>query len=128
MRNLMELQEYRDLASEFRLMGGLGGKTEGIFMLPLDYGRETLRIIASVGLGWDHISCSLAERCPTWEEMEMVRKFFTAPGEIWVQYGVPESEHINCHPYCLHWWRDLKRPARLPPAELIGPKQRDASR
>lgn len=64
-----------------------------------------LRIIASNGAGWDHVSVSLPDRCPTWDDMEYVRKLFFKPDETVMQLHVPESDHINNHPYCLHLWR-----------------------
>jgi hypothetical protein len=54
--------------------------------------------------------------------MEYVRKLVTAPQEVWVQFGVPVDEHINYHPYCLHWWRHQYRTIKLPPSNLVGPK------
>lgn len=120
MRNLNQLDTYRDLEWEYRMSGTHGDDRGGCFKVPCN-GVE-LRIVASSGGGWDHISISLAERCPTWEEMEHVRKLFAKPYETWVQFGLPDKEHINCHPYCLHWWRPLKHVVKLPPSEFVGPR------
>lgn len=77
----------------------------GLFMVKR--GNATLRIIAADPgfCGWDHVSVSLATRCPTWDEMSYVRKHFFAPEETVVQFHVPEDQHVNNHPYCLHLWR-----------------------
>jgi predicted signal transduction protein with EAL and GGDEF domain len=47
---------------------------------------------------------------------------FTKPAEVWVQFGLPARKHINCHPYCLHWWRHQHREMRLPPSYMVGPQ------
>jgi hypothetical protein len=41
------------------------GSNNGAFRVP-----GGLRVIASDGEGWDHVSVSLPDRCPTWEEMK----------------------------------------------------------
>ena len=48
------------------------------------------------------VSVSHSRRCPTWEEMEAVKRMFFKPGETAMQLQVPESDHISHHPYCLH--------------------------
>ena len=71
-----------------------------------------LRVIASTGLGWDHVSVSLKDRCPDWAEMERVKRIFFKDDEIAYQFHMPPSDHINIHPYTLHIWRcqDLEMP------------------
>lgn len=64
-----------------------------------------LRVFASDGMGWDHVSVSLRTRCPTWDEMEMVKRLFFKPDETAMQLHVPESDHINDFEFCLHLWR-----------------------
>lgn len=120
MKNLHELNGYRRCDWELRANGTVGDSKNGCFVVPLN-GAE-LAVIATSGGGWDHISVSTAARCPTWEEMEHIRKLFGLPHETWLQFGVPESEHINCHPYCLHWWRPQHREVKLPPPEFVGPR------
>ena len=39
----------------------------------------TLRVLFSDGLGWDHVSVSLADRCPTWAEMCFIKDLFLRP-------------------------------------------------
>lgn len=82
----------------------------GVFML---------RVLASVGRGWDHVSVSLASRTPTWAELEYIRKFLFKPDEIVVQFHVPSDKHINIHPYTLHLWRPHGYELRLPPADMV---------
>lgn len=122
MRNLHDLTPHRDIHWELHCYGQIGGRTEGCFRFQRE-GLE-LRVIASAGQGWDHLSVSMENRCPTWDEMEHVRKRFALPHEVWLQFGLPERDHINCHPYCLHWWRPLHREVKLPPPLFVGPKAR----
>lgn len=86
-----------------------------------------LRVIASSGEGWDHVSVSLPGRCPNWPEMEYVKRLFFKDSEAAMQLHVPPDDHINCHPNCLHLWRPLKGEIPRPPAILVGPKTRGAT-
>jgi hypothetical protein len=84
---------------------------------PTDGG--TLRIIASHGEGWDHISVSRTNRPPNHREMEAVLAVFAKEDETWMQLHVPATEHINIHPHCLHWWRPQNQTIPRPPPELV---------
>ena len=55
----------------------------GAFFVPRGPGLHPLRVIASDGVlapdevkGWEHVSVSLPDRCPTWEEMCRVKDLF----------------------------------------------------
>jgi hypothetical protein len=78
-----------------------------------------LHIIASWGGGWDHVSVSLHDRCPTWDEMERVKRAFFLDGETAMQLHVPVKDHINVHPYCLHLWRPHEGSIPLPPKWMV---------
>lgn len=88
------MRKYMD-SNEWRLINGFA-----IQHLPTG-----LRVIWSQNNGWDHVSVSLPDRCPTWDEMELVKRTFFADDEYAMQLHVPPSEHVNIHPYCLHLWR-----------------------
>jgi hypothetical protein len=88
-------------------------------------GDAEMRIVFSWGLRWDHVSVSLSDRCPTWDEMEMVKRAFFRDSETAVQFHVPPSEHINCHPYCLHLWRPQRTKIPRPPGYMVGLKARE---
>ncbi len=60
-------------------------------------GLATLRAIASTGMGWDHVSVSLEDRCPTWDEMCWIKKLFFEPDECCMQLHPPESDYVNFH-------------------------------
>lgn len=64
-----------------------------------------LRVIASDGLGWEHVSVSRAKRTPSWDDMCRVKSLFWGEDDLVVQFHPPKSEYVNNHPYCLHLWR-----------------------
>jgi hypothetical protein len=82
------------------------------------------RVVASDGEGWQHVSVSIegANRCPTWEEMCMVKNLFWAENEWAVQFHPAKSEYVNTHPRCLHLWRPLNQSMPTPPAIMVGIK------
>jgi hypothetical protein len=122
MRNLNELNKYRILGKEvIDMWGWEGDETCGAFRVPLPLKNISTVVIASIGMGWDHVSVSLADRCPTWNEMEYIKRMFFNPLETVMQLHVPASDHINYHPYCLHLWRPLEAIIPRPPASLVGP-------
>jgi hypothetical protein len=76
----------------------------GAFVVPVRDGG-VLRVLVGEGGGWDHISVSRASRCPTWEEMCLVRDLFFRDDEWVMQLHPPRDANINIHPYTLHLWR-----------------------
>lgn len=104
-------------ASRFDLDGN-----NGLFMVPIPNSRETVRVIASDGGGWEHVSVSLVNRCPTWEEMCAVKDLFWSAEDCVMQLHPPRSEYVNHHPFCLHLWRPIGRDIPQPPSFFVGPK------
>ena len=104
--------------------GTVGDGTCGIFEFPrrdLDQpAGDVLRCQASTGAGWDHVSVSLPHRCPTWWEMDYVRRLFFRDRETAMQLHPPRSQHVNSHSYCLHLWRPQHGRIPGPPTELVG--------
>ena len=93
----------------------------GAFFVLGPCGRE-LKIIASVGEGWEHVSVSLQNRCPNWQEMSFVKDLFWHDEEAAMQLHPPKSDYVNCHPYCLHIWKPIGVAIPLPPSIMVGPK------
>lgn len=97
-----------------------------VIMIETRTGRKkhtaTLRVIADCPPGWEHVSVSLPDRCPTWDEMDMIKRIVFEPHEVVMQLHPAEAEHRNCHPHCLHMWRSLVVPIPLPPSDLVAPK------
>ena len=112
---------YLDNRRSFDVVtGSWGDSGNGLFLLVSPYG-DVLVVRASNGEGWDHVSVSRVDRCPWWEEMEHVRIHFFEDDETVMQLSVPRSEHLNCHPYCLHMWRPHNKRIPQPPAIMVAP-------
>jgi hypothetical protein len=92
-----------------------------------------IQVIASCGLGWDHVSVSLldnrrgkarlidkVERCPTWPEMCHVKNLFFDKDETVIQYHPPEESYVNNHQYCLHLWKPQTFELPVPERILVG--------
>jgi hypothetical protein len=100
---------------------GMGHGNNGFFR----FEREGIvfNCIASDGLGWEHVSVSLnKKRCPTWDEMCIVKNTFWDAEDCVVQFHPPKSEHVNNHPYVLHLWRSKNQLIPTPPSFLVGIK------
>jgi len=95
------------------------GEDGGAFKIPHPATGVFLQVIASNGGGWDHVSVSLPNRCPNWREMEFVKRLFFKPDETSMQLHVPPSDHINCHPNCLHLWRPQEGSIPRPPEWMV---------
>jgi len=77
-------------------------------------------IIASWGGGWEHVSISLPDRCPTWEEMCWAKNLFWNENETAIQYHPPENDqYVNLHPFCLHIWKPIKQIIPMPPTIFV---------
>lgn len=102
------------------IYGSVGDETCGVFDLSSIIDGGNLRIIASSGAGWDHVSVSRTNRCPNWPEMEQVKRLFFNADEVAMQLHVAESDHVSVHPYCLHIWRPTEgAQIPLPPVLMV---------
>jgi hypothetical protein len=124
-----------DVAEKGRRRGGMfatrHGDRCGAFTLKATTGAY-LRVIVSDGSDWqeaglpgpafEHVSVSLPDRCPTWEEMCWVKGLFWGPEELVVQYHPPESEYVNNVRFCLHLWKPVGVDVPSPPAVCVGVK------
>ena len=81
-----------------------------------------LHVIASDGEDWEHVSVSLPDRCPVWEEMRIMKDLFWGDEDTVIQIHPPKSDYVNNHQYCLHLWRPTKRDIPLPPSAMVGYK------
>jgi hypothetical protein len=126
MKDLRVLDRWRvelpPIIADFWNVPTLGGSLAAIcgafvFLSPID--KRRLRVIASNGEGWDHVSVSLANRCPRWSEMEYVKRLFFHDHETAMQLHVPPADHISDHPYCLHLWRPHGTEIPRPPAIMV---------
>lgn len=81
-----------------------------------------LKVIASDGEGWEHVSVSLPNRCPTWAEMSFIKATFWDSRDCVVQFHPSEYEYVNNHAFCLHLWRPTAGDIPTPPAWMVGIK------
>lgn len=91
----------------------------GAFLIPNSPGQPPLRVIASDDGGWEHVSVSLPNRCPTWDEMCKVKALFWDEEDCVVQFHPPKSDYVNLHPYCLHLWRPVDASLPQPDRALV---------
>lgn len=121
MRNLNELDKYRRVDWEMSIAGQPGNSVIGCFVIPSPVDHKPLHCVVSGVMGWDHVSVTHKKRIPNWTEMEYIKRMFFKDDETAMQVHVPPSEHINCHPRCLHLWRPHFQTIPKPPAEWVGP-------
>lgn len=82
-----------------------------------------LRVMAApTDQEWQHVSVSLAHRCPTWEEMCFIKNLFWDETETVVQFHPPKSDYINNAQFCLHLWKWNGGEMPRPPFILVGLK------
>lgn len=113
--------------NEFRIREGAlrsadANGNNGAFLVKLRKGPVVF-VVASDGAGWEHVSVSRRDRCPTWEEMCQVKDMFWDSEDCAVQFHPPRSEYVNNHPYCLHLWREIGAELQLPASILVGAKE-----
>jgi hypothetical protein len=121
MRNLNYLNRYRLRGRDvMELWDWEGDETCGAFIIDSPIDRAPLKVVASSGESWDHVSVSRRNRCPNYAEMEHVIKLFAESNETWMQLHVPADSHVNMMPFCLHWWRPLDAEIPRPPATFVG--------
>lgn len=116
---------------------GPADAVDGVYLFPhLKTKGYYFRMVVSTGMGWEHVSVTLAERvtqkgnrtlkqvnrCPTWLEMVLVKDMFWDANECVVQFHPPMSEYVDNHPYCLHLWKPTDKEMPTPEAILGGLK------
>lgn len=95
----------------------------GMFLVrTLKFKRE-FKVVASDGAGWEHVSVSLHDRTPTWEEMNFIKGLFWDEEDLVMQLHPPKSDYINNHKYCLHLWRPINQAIPTPDSLLVGVAQ-----
>lgn len=112
MRNLDYLNQYRK-----PLMGFMGDSYNGMFEFKIL--GSPVRVIASNGESWEHVSISHASRTPSWEMMQKLKEMFFEDDEVVMQLHPKKSEYKNIHKHCLHLWRPINQEIPTPPVELV---------
>lgn len=57
------------------------------------------------GITWEHVSVSLKNRLPTWQELKFIKMLFWDQEDEVLQFFPPESQYVDVHKNCLHLWR-----------------------
>lgn len=120
MKNTKEIEQYRVTKGPMVSTSSYGNNGAFVAFSPAD--GQTMQIIASDGGGWEHVSVSFQDRCPTWAEMCWVKNLFWNDRETVIQYHPSKSEYVNNHPFCLHLWKPVGVKLPKPPKDFIGVK------
>ncbi len=116
---------------DYRVRDGVmaSSKTDGAngcFIIPSKIPGRTLQVIASDGMGWEHVSvlgCRGKKTfIPTWDEMCQIKSLFWDDDDTVVQYHPCKEHSINNHPHVLHIWRKIGVEYELPPSVMVGYK------
>lgn len=120
MLNYNVLDKYRYKKQPF---ASNDGDDFGLFFIPTTT-NQVLNVLSSgyKNQEWYHVSVSLPNRCPTWDEMAKIKNLFFGEEITAIQFHPKKSEYINNHPYCLHLWWKVGTDYELPPSILTGVK------
>lgn len=78
-----------------------------------------LRVVFSHALGWDHVSVSLPNRTPNYQEMKLVKRIFFEKTETAIEYHPAESDYISVNDNVLHLWRPQDVDIPMPPSIMV---------
>lgn len=92
---------------------------DGAFDIPLKTGQR-VKVICGTFHGWEHVSVSRSDRCPTWEEMCQVKNLFWDEEDVVIQFHPAKKDYVNNHPFCLHMWRKIGYEFPTPDPFLVG--------
>ena len=106
----------RGIRASMRIsVGALGNN--GVFQVRTENIRRAITVVAWDKEGWEHVSASLPDRFPTWQELAEVKAQFWGERDLVVQV-MPTSYAPRCDAdYSLHLWRkkDDNKFCELPP-------------
>ncbi len=116
-------EKYRITSGQFSSDSSYGN--HGAFKIPVMVNKRSRKTrlfhaIASDSAGWEHVSVSLPDRCPVWEEMCIIKGIFWDEETPVMQLHPPRSDYVNTHKYCLHLWRPTNQQIPLPDSILVG--------
>lgn len=113
--------------NKFRITSGILASTNeignnGAFSIP---GKRFLKmlVVASEGMGWEHVSVSLETRTPKWSEMCRIKAMFWDEDDVVIQYHPAKKDYINQAENCLHLWRPIGIELPTPPPSMVGVKK-----
>ena len=74
---------------------------------------------------WEHLSVSMPNKCPSWEQMCFMKEQFWEDNEACVEYHPKKEDYVNNHNYCLHIWRPYNVELPIPPSIMVGIRNTD---
>lgn len=111
------MKDFSEIRSDKRFQKYQNGEDGGNGWVTIK--GKMLNVIYSNGGGWDHVSVSLKNRCPTWEEMCEIKDIFFSDDECCIEYHPAKSNYVNYHPYCLHIWKPQEATIPMPPMNYV---------
>lgn len=124
MKNLNDITNFKRVnlyGDEFP-----GDDYNGAFVIDKHKNGEFYLVIVSNGQGFDHVSVTShrknganIKKCPSFEEMQMIKEKIFAEDEVVFQLHPREEDYINTHPYCLHLWKPNNCNMSVPPLSSI---------
>lgn len=89
------------------------------FKIPFK-GRN-LNVFADKIAGYEHVSVSLPNRNPNWDEMCFVKDLFWDEEEMCIQFHPKKSQYVNLHSHCLHIWKPCDEVIELLEKQMVIP-------
>lgn len=98
----------------------------GFFVIPVaqDTWALTLASCGNEIVPWDHVSArigvkkyhgKMVERCPSWDEMCLLKDIFWDDTECVMQLHPKAADYVNHHPFVLHLWKPHNLEIPMPP-------------
>lgn len=84
------------------------------------FNNKKLNFIFSCQMGWEHLSVSMPNKTPNWEQMCMMKDIFWGEDECCVEYHPRNEDYVNNHEHCLHIWKPTEEHLPTPPSILVG--------
>jgi hypothetical protein len=116
----MMIKKLSAILTKSKVEGELN-EVPGVYIIRSKYGK--LLVIASNGMGWDHISVSRQmnnkSKIPSWEMMCYIKDLFFDSNETVIQFHPKRSEYVNINPNVLHLWKNQSYDYQLPPIECV---------
>lgn len=73
------------------------------------FNGRTFSVIASIdyaeGVEVEHLSISLKNRLPTWDELKYFKSQFWDENDEVYHILPPADQYVNLHRFCMHLWR-----------------------
>lgn len=109
-----------------RMASDASNGNNGCFIIPPLIRKRELSVIASDGMGWEHVSVHAWDGSqtltPYWDEMAYIKKLFWDDEDVVIQYHPAKSHYVNNHQNVLHLWRPAELEIPTPPDIMVGIK------